>query len=89
METIKFTFEETNEEVTFAVIGSIEHDGEVYVLVVEEDDMENDDMTAYIMKAVEEDGEDIIYEIVEDDDELAEVSAQFDEILENFEIEQD
>lgn len=89
MDTIKFTFTETNEDVIFAVLGSVEYEGEVYLMVVEEEELEQEDMTAYIMKAVEEVDEDVVYEIVDDEDELDAVTLLFDEVLENFEIEND
>lgn len=86
MDTIKFHFDETGEDVLFVVIGSIDYNDETYVLVVEEEEIENDDMTAYILKVTGEDGDDVLYEIVDDDDELAEVSSKFDDVLENFDI---
>lgn len=89
METIKFIFEETNEEVDFAVIGSIEHNEDVYLMVVDEIELENDDMTAYILKAKEIEGEDVIYEIVDDEDELEEIAVLFEDLLDNYEIDKD
>lgn len=89
METIKFIFDETGEEVNFSVIGSVEHNDEVYLMVVEEEELENDNMTAYILKAIEVEGEEVIYEIVDDEDELEAITEAFDEVLDNFEIDQD
>ncbi|MBC7960779.1 MAG: DUF1292 domain-containing protein [Vallitaleaceae bacterium] len=87
MDTIKFTFDETGEEVVFSVLGSVEYEGSAYLMVVEEEELEEEDMTAYILKAIEEDGEDIIYHLVDDEDELDCVTELFDDVLENFEIE--
>lgn len=89
MDTIKFTFTETNEDVIFAILGSVEYEDNVYLMVVEEEELESEDMTAYIMKAIEEDGEEIVYEIVDDEDELDALTERFEEVLENFDIEND
>ncbi|PKM96185.1 MAG: DUF1292 domain-containing protein [Firmicutes bacterium HGW-Firmicutes-1] len=89
MDTIKFVFDETNEEVIFAVIGSVEYNEEVYLMVVEEEELENDDMTAYILKATEVDEEEVIYEIVDDEEELDAVTELFEDVLDNFEIDQE
>lgn len=88
MDTIRFVFDETNEEVIFAVIGSVEYNEDVYLMVVEEEELDQEDMTAYILKAVEVDEDEVIYEIVDDEDELNAVTELFEEILENFDLEQ-
>lgn len=88
MDTIKFVFDETNEEVNFAVIGSVEYNEDVYLMVVEEEELDQEDMTAYILKAIEVDDEEVIYEIVDDEEELNAVTELFEEILENFELDQ-
>lgn len=87
MDRINFTFDETNEDVVFMILGSVLYEEETYLLVVEEDEIEDDDMTAYVLKAIAEEDEDVIYELVDDDDELDAVSELFEEILENFDIE--
>ncbi|PKM50805.1 MAG: DUF1292 domain-containing protein [Firmicutes bacterium HGW-Firmicutes-7] len=89
MDTIKFVFDETNEEVNFAVLGSVEYNEDVYLMVVEEEELENDDMTAYILKAIELSDEEVLYEIVDDEEELDAVTELFEDVLENFEIDQD
>lgn len=89
MDTIKFTFSETNEEVLFAVLGSVEHEGDAYLMVVDEEELEDEDMTAYILKAIEEDGEEVVYEIVDDENELDAVTELFNDILENYDIDYD
>lgn len=86
METILFTFEETGEEVEFAVISSVKHNDEGYLLVVDKDELELDDMTAYVIKAVEQDNSDVIYEIVDDDEELIPISEKLMDGLDEFEI---
>jgi uncharacterized protein YrzB (UPF0473 family) len=86
METILFTFEETGEEVEFAVLGSVEHNEEVYLLVVDKTELELDDMTAYVIKAIEQDDDDVIYEIVDDDEELIPVSEKLMNGLDDFDI---
>ncbi len=89
MDIIKFYFDETNEEVNFAVIGSVEHDENVYLMVVEEEELDEEDMTAYILKAIEVDEEEVIYEIVDDEEELSVVTELFEEYLENYDFDQE
>ncbi|MCT4687143.1 DUF1292 domain-containing protein [Vallitalea sp.] len=86
METIVFTFEETGEDVEFAILSSLEYDEETYLLAVEKEELELDDMTAYVLKAISLDGEDVIYEIVDDDDELLPVSEKLMELVEDIDI---
>ncbi|GMQ56806.1 hypothetical protein AN1V17_12000 [Vallitalea sediminicola] len=87
METIVFTFEETGEDVEFAILSSLEYDEETYLLAVEKDELELDDMTAYVLKAISIDGEDVIYEIVDDDDELLPISEKLMDLVEDIDIE--
>ncbi|QUH31012.1 DUF1292 domain-containing protein [Vallitalea guaymasensis] len=86
METIVFTFEETGEDVEFAILSSLEYEEETYLLAVEKDELELDDMTAYVLKAISLDGEDVIYEIVDDDDELLPVSEKLMDLVEDIDI---
>ena len=86
MERIPFIFEETNEEIIFVVLGSVNHNEIAYLMVVDEEEIDSDDMTAYILKATEIDGDDIIYDLVDDDNELEEISEKFEELLDNYEI---
>lgn len=87
MDRIQFTFEETNEDVIFAVLSSIQYKENAYLLVVDEQELEEDDLTAYVLKAVEMDEEDVIYELVDDDDELAEVTGLLEaELDDEFEM---
>lgn len=86
MENIVFTFEETGENVEFAILSSLEYNEETYLLAVEKDDLELDDMTAYVLKAIGLDNDDVIYEIVDDDDELLNVSDKLIDKVEDIDI---
>lgn len=86
MDKIKFTFEETNEEVVFCVLGNTQMNEVAYILVVDEEELDNDDMTAYILKAVEADDVDVYYELVDDDKELEQVVPLLEKYLDDFEI---
>ena len=85
MEKIKFTFEETKEEVEFFVLEQTKVNGNSYILVT---DSEEDEAECLILKdnsAAEE--EESLYEIVEDDVELSAVLKAFEELLEDIDIE--
>lgn len=86
MDKIKFTFEETNEEVVFCVLGNTQMNEVAYILVVDEEELDNDDVTAYILKAVEADDVDVYYELVDDDKELEQVVPLLEKYLDDFEI---
>lgn len=85
MEKIKFTFEETNEEVEFFVLEQTRINGRDYILVT---DSEEDEAECLILKDISEaqDAESV-YEIVEDDAELTAVLKVFEELLEDIDIE--
>ena len=85
MEKIKFTFEETKEEVEFFVLEQTRISGKNYILVT---DSEEDEAECLILKdtSVAEDTESV-YEIVEDDVELSGVLKVFEELLEDVDIE--
>ena len=85
MEKIKFTFEDTNEEVEFFVLEQTRVSGQNYILVT---DSEEDEAECLILKdtSAEEDTESL-YEIVEDEDELIGVLKVFEELLEDIDIE--
>lgn len=85
MEKIKFTFEETNEEVEFFVLEQTKINGSSYILVT---DSEEEEAECLILKdtSAAEDTESL-YEIVEDDVELAGVLKVFEELLEDIDIE--
>ena len=85
MEKIKFTFEETKEEVEFFVLEQTKISGSTYILVT---DLEEDEAECLILKdtsAAEE--KESVYEIVEDDVELSAVLKVFEELLEDVDIE--
>jgi hypothetical protein len=85
MEKIKFTFEETKEEVEFFVLEQTKISGSTYILVT---DSEEDEAECLILKdtsAAEE--KESVYEIVEDDVELSAVLKVFEELLEDVDIE--
>ena len=85
MEKIKFTFEETNEEVEFFVLKQTRVSGRNYILVT---DSEEDEAECLILKdmSAAEDTESV-YEIVEDEAELLGVLKVFEELLEDVDIE--
>lgn len=85
MEKIKFTFEDTKEEVEFFVLEQTRVNGNNYILVT---DSEEDEAECLILKdrSAAEDTESL-YEIVEDDVELSGVLKVFEELLEDVDIE--
>ena len=85
MEKIKFTFEETNEEVEFFVLEQTKVNGASYILVT---DSEDEEAECLILKDLS-DAEDAesLYEIVEDEVELSAVLKVFEELLEDVDIE--
>lgn len=85
MEKIKFTFEDTKEEVEFFVLEQTRISGKNYILVT---DSEEDEAECLILKdtSAPEDTESV-YEIVEDDVELSSVLKVFEELLEDVDIE--
>jgi len=85
MEKIKFTFEDTKEEVEFFVLEQTRVSGKNYILVT---DSEEDEAECLILKdmSTTEDTESL-YEIVEDEVELSAVLKIFEELLEDVDIE--
>ena len=85
MEKIKFTFEDTKEEVEFFVLEQTRVSGKNYILVT---DSEEDEAECLILKdmSTAEDTESL-YEIVEDEVELSAVLKIFEELLEDVDIE--
>lgn len=85
MEKIKFTFEDTKEEVEFFVLEQTRVNGNNYILVT---DSEEDEAECLILKDTSkaEDTESL-YEIVEDEVELSGVLKVFEELLEDIDIE--
>ena len=85
MEKIKFTFEDTNEEVEFFVLEQTKVNGNNYILVT---DSEEEEAECLILKdtSAAEDTESL-YEVVEDEVELSSVLKIFEELLEDVDIE--
>lgn len=85
MEKIKFTFEDTKEEVEFFVLEQTRVSGNNYILVT---DSEEDEAECLILKDTSraEDTESL-YVIVEDEAELSGVLKVFEELLEDVDIE--
>ena len=87
-EKIKFTDNDTKEEIEFIVIEETRVNNTNYLLVTEDVDSDEDEEIAYILKdlSTAEDSE-ANYIIVEDDDEIEYVSKIFSELLEDIDIE--
>ena len=85
MEKIKFTFEDTKEEVDFFVLEQTRVNGNNYILVT---DSEEDEAECLILKDTSEaEDTESLYEIVEDDVELSAILKVFEELLEDVDIE--
>ena len=85
MEKIKFMSEEMQEEVDFFVLEQTKVNGISYILVT---DSEEDDAECLILKDTsEENAPESVYEIVDDDVELTAIAKEFEELLEDVEIE--
>lgn len=85
MEKIKFTFEDTNEEVEFFVLEQTKVNGISYILVT---DSEEGDAECWIMREISaEDSSESVYDFVEDEEELYAISKVFEELLEDIDIE--
>lgn len=85
MEKVKFTFEDTKEEVEFFVLEQTKVNGSNYILVT---DSEEDEAECLILKDTSAAGEvESLYEMVEDDVELSAVIKVFEELLEDVDIE--
>lgn len=85
MEKIKFTFEDTNEEVEFFVLEQTRINGNNYILVTDSDAEEAECLILKDTSAAED--AESLYEIVEDDAELSGILKVFEELLEDVDIE--
>lgn len=85
MEKIKFTFEDTNEEVEFFVLEQTKINGNNYILVTDSDAEEAECLILKDTSAAED--TESLYEIVEDDTELSGILKVFEELLEDVDIE--
>ena len=85
MEKIRFTFEDTKEEVEFFVLEQTKVNGNSYILVTDSEEEEAECLILKDTSAAED--TDSLYEIVEDEVELAGVLKVFEELLEDIDIE--
>lgn len=85
MEKIRFTFEDTNEDVEFFVLEQTKINGNSYILVTDSEEEEAECLILKDTSAAED--TDSLYEIVEDEVELAGVLKVFEELLEDIDIE--
>lgn len=85
MEKIKFTFEDTKEEVDFFVLEQTRISGKNYILVTDSEEDEAECLILRDMSAAED--TESLYEIVEDETELFGVLKVFEELLEDVDIE--
>ncbi len=72
--------DENGNELHFALLGTLEHEGEVYkaLIPVNEDGEEESEEYVILKCGVDEDGEDIL-ETIEDDDEFDRIADIFDD----------
>lgn len=85
MKTIHFVDDVTGEEVVFAILSAVQYKEEGYILVIEENEIDDDEATAYVLKATHIEGDDIIYDIVDDDILLDIVYPLLEENMDEFE----
>lgn len=74
------------EDIEFAVVDSVEMDGDTYLLLIQSDEIEDDEAEAYIFKQVSSDGDDVVFE-EPDEEEFEKVSKLFRDASEDFDIE--
>ncbi len=83
-ERIAFTTED-NEQVFFYVVEETTLNGNLYLLVTEDNNAE--EAEAYIMKQINDnDSDEVTYVMVEDDTEMEAVAGIFDELLEEVDV---
>ena len=82
---VKFSTEDTNEEVEFTIVNRIGYKEEEYLLVVDTETNE-EEQEAMILKLVKEENADVVFKIVEDDEELEELLEVFQENGDDFDI---
>ncbi|MDR3239218.1 MAG: DUF1292 domain-containing protein [Clostridiales bacterium] len=79
--------DEDGEDISFVVLDVKDYNGAKYLLVLEEEFMDDEDAEASIIKAVEDEDEDEVYAFIEDDDEFEAVAGLFRDGNEDFDIE--
>lgn len=85
MEKIKFTFEDTKEQIDFFVLEQTRINGNSYILVTDSEEEAAECLILKDTSAAED--KDSLYEIVEDEVELMAVLKVFEELLEDVDIE--
>jgi putative Holliday junction resolvase len=79
--------DENGEEVDFVILDAKELNEKTYLLVIEEEFIDNEDADASIIKSVTTDGDDEVYEFIEDDEEFDKIAGLFQEDSDDFDIE--
>ena len=70
------TLEDNGEEIEFVILYSVEDNGNIYVLAVETDQIEDEEAEANLFKKIKtDDGE--VYELIDDDDEFNKIAGIF------------
>lgn len=70
------TLEDNGEEIEFVILDSVEDNGNIYVLAVETDQIEDEEAEANLFKKIKtDDGE--VYELIDDDDEFNKIAGIF------------
>ena len=69
--------DEDGESIDFAVLDEASYNGTDYLLVLEEESIDDDDAEASIIKAIKTEGDDVIYEFIDDDEEFNAVAGLF------------
>lgn len=76
---------ENGEQIDFYIVDSVKDEEDVYLLLVECENIEDDEADAYIFKQVSEDGDDLVFEELKED-EYEKVVMMFEENEGNFDI---
>lgn len=70
LEIIEFFTDDFDEAIRFALLSSIELESQIYLLVTEEETLDEEEWTIYVFKEVEIGEDEVAYDLVEDDAEL-------------------
>ena len=85
-ETITMTDDETGEEIEFAIIDSVKDNGIKYILVIENEFIDDEQSEAMILKEMT-DNQDITYAVIEDEEEFDMVATLFQQVNDEYELE--
>ncbi len=88
-ETVTMTDEETGEDIEFAIIDHLEDCGQMYLLVIESELMDDEEAEACLMKQIGDEEDSLTYELVEDDEEFDKIAALFQEKGGEYDVEID